>query len=62
MDSTRKCGQRRTNAEHDTSCDITNSGGSLLDVGSDHPIDIVGDVPGHEVDSGHFLGLNCFGI
>lgn len=51
----RQSGQERTNAEHDTSCDVANCGGSLRDVGSDHPVDIVGDVAGHEVDSGHFF-------
>lgn len=60
MEWTTESSQNRTHTEHDTSCDIANSGGSLLDVGSDHPVDIIGDVPGHEVDSCHFLGFNHF--
>ena len=45
--------EKNAYAEHDASCNIADRGATLLDVGSNHAIDIIGDVSSDEIDGCH---------
>ena len=46
-------GRGRAYTEQNTSSNIADGGSTLLDVGSDYAVDIVGDVSRYEVDCCH---------